>query len=124
MLTSNRLRNWLTAFSLIAFYLAVRPFCRAAASITPTPAQAAHLKEHPEALPRTGDYAFGWSHSPLASYHDEYTLTGEGGRVTPGRSSHTHVGWLSWSSLTLAVAVALFVAAAWLNRRKAISEAT
>ena len=83
------MRNALTVLSLIAFYLSIQPFTRAEASITPTPAQAAHLKDHPEDLPRTGDYVFGWQASPLVSYHDEYTLTDEGGRVTPGRWSHS-----------------------------------
>jgi len=123
MSTREHLRNGLTVFSLIALVLAVMPDTRAAASIAPTPAQAAHLKEHPEDLPRTGDYVFGWSNSPLASYHDEYTLTDEGGRITVGRSSRLHIGWLSWSSLTLAVAIGLFGVAGWLNRRAPEPEA-
>ena len=113
MLTSNRLRNLADR---------VQPH----RLLPRRPAVLPRRRGH-HADPRSGgsgDYAFGWSHSPLASYRDEYTLTNEGGRVTPGRSSHTHVGWLSWSFLTLAVAVALFVAAAWLNRRNAINEAT
>ncbi|MBP3955672.1 hypothetical protein J8F10_10305 [Gemmata sp. G18] len=117
MLTRKRLRNWLSVLSFIAFFLAVQPFARAFAGITPTPAQAAHLKEHPEDLPRTGDYVFGWSHSPLVSYHDEYTLRDEGGRITAGHVTRMHIGWLSWSSLTLAVAIVLFGIATWLDKR-------
>jgi hypothetical protein len=106
------LRNALLTLGVIATFLAVMPSTRAEAGITPTLAQSAHLKDHPEDMPRAAYYVFGWVQSPLISYHSECTLTDEHGRTgTVGRCNRLEVGWLSWSSLTLAIGGGLFWAA-------------
>jgi hypothetical protein len=111
MFTRQRVRNWLAVLGYIALFLAVMPYFRGQGGITPTPAQAEHLRANPGDTPYTEDYVFGWTESPLVKYHSETTLTDDNGRVTVGRSRSTTIGWVSWSSLTLAVGVGLLGAA-------------
>ena len=58
--------------------------------------------------PSTEEYRFGWWHSPLFHYRSERTLTLERGAISVSRRGGMTVGWLSWSSLTLAVGIGLF----------------
>jgi hypothetical protein len=103
------LRTAMFVLGTVALFLAVMPSTRAEAGITPTLAESAHLTDHPEDMPRTADYVLGWAHSPLVHYHSECSLTDEAGRgVTVGRCDRTEIGWLSWSSLTLAAGLGLF----------------
>jgi hypothetical protein len=115
----RRLRNVLLTLGVIAIFLAIMPSTHAEAGITPTLAQSAHLKEHPEDMPRTSAYVFGWSESPLFSYHSEHTLIDEDGRkVTIGQCNRTEIGWFSWSSLSLVIGIGLFWAGGRLNGQR------
>jgi hypothetical protein len=60
-------------------------------------------------MPFTEEYRFGWPDSPLVHYRREQSIErGPDGGFTVKKSSGTNVGWLSWSSLMLAVSLGLF----------------
>lgn len=76
-----------------------------------TTAQQRHVRANPDDVPFTYDFRFGWPDSPLIHRHSELRLNEDEGGVRAVRAKHFSVGWFSWSSLTLAVAVALLWAA-------------
>lgn len=108
----ERVRGWLVVLGVVAIFLAFMPYFRYQGGITPTRAQADHLMANPGDMPFTEDYVFGWHGSPLVHYHSELALKESArGGVTASRSKRMSVGWVSWSSLTLAAGVGLLWAA-------------
>ena len=112
MFTRERIRSALTIVGAIALFLAVMPNFRYEVAIT-NPAVATHLQTHPDDMPYTEDYVFGWSDSPLVKYHSERVLTVEKDRVAMSQTGGGTIGWFSWSSLTLLIGVGLI----WLAQR-------
>ena len=111
MFTRDRIRNWLTALGCLALFLALQPYFFVRSGVTADAAMTEHLQQHPADMPVTEEYRFGWAQSPLAHYRSERTLVGQAGGFTAMRQAEMTIGWLSWSSLTLAIGVGLFWAA-------------
>ena len=112
MFTRYRIRDLMMAIGVIVIYLAVKPYFHYEFRIT-DPATTDHVRTNPDDMPFTEDYVFGWSDSPLFSYHNEKTLTVVNGHVIAGRSTRMPIGWISWSSLTLVIGIGLI----WLAQR-------
>jgi hypothetical protein len=108
MLTRERLRNVLAVLGFIALYLALQPFYFHQIGGISDVAMMEFLQQNPDAMPSTSDYRFGWPHSPILRYRSERTLTVDGGGFSMLQKAETTVGWLSWSSLTLVIAIGLF----------------
>lgn len=110
----DRLKTVLATIGYVAVFASVMPTLHYEGGITPTPAQAEFLQANPDDLPGHHDFTFGWSSSPLFRYRGEKTLAEQpGGVVTVQESARATVGWLSGSSLTLALGIALI----WASRR-------
>src|SRR5215204_5095629 len=108
MFTRARIRQVLTVLGGVALFLAVMPYFSVTTGVTAGPELLDHLRKSPEDMPSTEEYRFGWWHSPLFHYRSERTLTLERGAISVSRRGGMTVGWLSWSSLTLAVGIGLF----------------
>ena len=119
MFTRDRIRTCLAVPGVIAVFLAVVPHFRYQGGGELDAASAEHVRAHPGSMPYTEDYDFGWNTSPLFHYHGEQTLKASGAGVTFRKSGRGHVGWVSWSMLTLAVGIGLVWAAARLKPRPA-----
>ena len=111
MFTRDRVANWLGWAGIAAVFLSVMPSFEYRGGTVSDRAQADHLKANPGDLPYTEDYVFGWADSPLVHYHSELALAESAGGFRPDRSRGVSIGWLSWSSLTLAVGLGLLWAA-------------
>ncbi|HVK08741.1 MAG TPA: hypothetical protein VM597_08195 [Gemmataceae bacterium] len=107
MITRERLRNWLSALGWIAIFLAVMPYFHHRTGPV-SDAAAEFIRDQPDLYPSTSVYRFGWTNSPLVEYVSEQTVEAHGSSgFTFKRASAFHVGWLSWSMLTLVVGVVL-----------------
>jgi hypothetical protein len=124
MLTRERLRNVLAVLGFITLFLALMPYFRVESGTTADAAMMEFLQQNPDAMPSTSEYRLGWRHSPLLHYRSERTLTVQGGGFSAMQKAETTIGWLSWSSLTLVIAIGLFWVAGKLRRRAPEPEAS
>jgi hypothetical protein len=114
MLTRERVRSWLCVLGVIALFLAVMPYFHYEGGTTATAAKMKHLQANPGDMPRSEEFRFGWADSPLAHYRSQLTLTElPDGGFTGKRAAAMTIGWMSWSSLTLAIGIGLL----WVARK-------
>jgi hypothetical protein len=117
MFTRERLRNVLAVLGFITLFLALMPYFRIESGTTADAAMMEFLQQNPDAMPSTSEYRLGWAHSPLIHYRSERTLTIDGSGFSAMQKAKTTIGWLSWSSLTLVIALGLFWVAGKLRGR-------
>jgi hypothetical protein len=113
MFTRERIRSWLTAVGAIALILAVLPSAYHEGGVTANRAQMEHLQANPQDMPARTDVTLGWQPSPLFRYRSQTELLDKNGAISASRSVQAKLGWLSWSSATLAVGLGLL----WVARR-------
>jgi hypothetical protein len=114
---AGRIGNWLTGFGCLVLFLAFFPsFSSQGGSVT-SPLVATHLEDHPDAMPVVKVYSFGWLGSPLVSYRSEKTIAEVNGALSISQSNDLNIGWVSWSSLTLATGLTLLWAGKKLRGR-------
>lgn len=116
----NRLANWLTAIGWIAAFTAVMPYFEYRGGTTANAAMMQHLQEHPDHMPYTETYRFGWTFSPLVEYRSarELVVSADGG-FSMKQSAQTHVGFVSWSALSIVGGIVLIALARKLRSRPA-----
>jgi len=110
---AKRIGNWLLGLGCLGLILALFPsfFYQAGGEFSPLVAE--HLKDHPDAMPTVERYSLGWVSSPLVSYQIEKTIADNRGAIALTQSNDLRVGWLSWSSLSLGIGLALL----WAGRK-------
>lgn len=118
-----RIVNWLRAIGVIGCFLAVIPFFESRGGTTADAAMMKHLQANPDHMPFTETYRFGWSSSPLFEYRKEQRLEAKAdGGFAVGATTAFRIGWISWSSISMAIGIGLVVLAAKLRRKPAKSE--
>jgi hypothetical protein len=116
MFTRQRIGNWFAALGWIALFLAVMPYAHHRMGSVQDPAAAEFVRDQPDLYPSFTVYRFGWTDSPFAEYSSEQTVEAQGpSGFTFKRMSGFHIGWLSWSSLTLVIGLVLLRSARWLK---------
>lgn len=105
----ERVRNVLNWIGAIALFLAFQPYFSYVGGVTADRQVADYIIAHPGSMPFKEVYRFGWEDSPLIDYQSEQTLVSTpGGDISVQKWGGFTIGWLSYSSLTLAISLALF----------------
>lgn len=111
MFTRERIRNILVTLGAVAIFLAIMPYSHSRRVSDGSDAMREHLKANPDDMPSDELYRFGWAGSPIFQYHSVKHLVQRPGGYVNERATNWSIGWFSWSSLTLAIGVALVLTA-------------
>lgn len=114
MFTRKRAAKWLGVFGVIALILGLQPYFRTQSGMKADGKLAEFIRANPGMVPMAEEFRFGWADSPLFGYRSERTLDPlPDGGYKSSQKSDMHIGWWSWSSITLVIGIGLI----WAGKR-------
>lgn len=104
----SRIASILSTIGVIAIVLAVLPHFEYRGGVVNDQATVRHLQQFSDHLPYSESYRFGWYFSPLIEHRSAREIAvSANGSFSLKQSSQFHVGWISWSMLSLIIGLAL-----------------